>query len=129
MLESDPIDIALDEDGDLLIDPDVGFVILTGIEGVKQCVQIRLLLFKGEWFLDLDAGVPYYQEILGEKFNESLLRQRLAEAIKGAPGVKEILSLDVAFTGTTRQVSVTWSIRTVFGDTEPDTLAIGGSSG
>lgn len=127
MLDSDPIDVALDEDGDLLVDPDVGFVILTGIEGVKQCVQIRLLLFKGEWFLDLDAGVPYYQEILGEKYNESLLRQRLAEAIKGAPGVLEILSLELEFVALTRRVNVIWSIRTTFGDTEPDTLALGGS--
>lgn len=123
MLETDPIDLALDDDGDLLIDAD-GLHLTSGITGVVQAVRIRLLLFKNEWFMNLDAGVPYYEEILGEKFNEPLLRQRLSEAIKDTPGVVEILSLVIQYSGTTRRVGVTWSVRCEFGDTPADLLEL-----
>lgn len=126
MLETDPIDILLDDDGDLLIDGD-GLHFSSGLQGVAQAVRIRLRLFAGEWFLNLDAGVPWW-EILGEKPNDVLLRQRLIEAIRGTPGVVEVLQLAIAWDGPRRRVTVTYALRTAFGDTEPDMLAVGGTN-
>ena len=34
----------------------------------RQALNINLLLFRGEWFLDLDAGIPYFQEIFQKGF-------------------------------------------------------------
>lgn len=127
MLETDPIDLKLDDDGDLFIDED-GAHLTTGIEAVVQAVRFRLQLFRGEWFLNLDVGVPWFQEFLGEKYDPELLRQRLIEAIKDTPGVVEVVSLVIAFDSPTRKISVTWSVRSEFGDTDPDTLLVGGSS-
>lgn len=127
MLESDPIDLLFDADGDLAIGPDGGFQFASGLAGVAQAVRVRLLMFREEWFLNLDAGVPWYQEILGEKVDDSLLRQRIIEAVAATPGVVEILTLTIARDTATRRIAITIAVRTVFGDTEPDTLTIGGS--
>ena len=56
--------IAVDENGDLAR----GVVVLKGREAVGQNVKQRLLLLRGEWFLDITAGVPYYESVLG-RFN------------------------------------------------------------
>lgn len=125
ILSTDPLDLLFDDDGDLLIDGD-GLHFATGLEGVAQCVGVRLLMFRDEWFLNLDAGIPYYDEILGEKYDEVIVRRRLVEAIVGTPGVIEVLSLSLSFDNSTRKLSVSYKLRTEFGDTEPDTLALGG---
>ena len=35
-------------------------------EGLKQRLKIKLLTFKGEWFLDTNYGTPYFQQIFGK---------------------------------------------------------------
>lgn len=130
MLSTDALDLKLDpETGDLALGSDGGLQFVSGLEGVAQLVKIRLRLFRGEWFLNLDAGVPYYEEILGEKFSDTILRRRLLEAINGTPGVVETITLGISHDAYTRVITVTWAVRTEFGDTVPDTLAIGGRSG
>jgi len=35
-------------------------------DGLKQRLKIKLLTFKGEWFLDINYGTPYFQQIFGK---------------------------------------------------------------
>lgn len=127
-LESDPVTLATDESGDLI----VPLRFATGLDAVVQGARVRMQLIRGEWFLDLDAGVPWMENdavtetaaILGQKFNRSRVTTALRTAILSTPGVKEVLSLQVEFNGTTRAVTVTWSARAAFGDTPTDTLVI-----
>lgn len=123
LLETDPLDAKFDADGDLYIGPN-GPEFTYGIDGVAHLVRIRIQLFKGEWFLNLDAGVPWFQEILGKKFDRALVRQRLLEQVEKVPGVVAVLSLDIEFDVATRSMSVTFKLRTAFGDTEADTLEV-----
>lgn len=122
LLEDDPLDAAFDDDGDL--DLEGGAKFTSGIEGVTQLVGIAIKLFKEEWFLNLDKGMPWFQEILGEKYDEVNARRRLSEKILAVPGMVEIISLEMSFDATTRKMSVTHELRTQFGDTEPDTLEV-----
>ena len=125
LLESDPLDLKLDTDGDILIDGD-GLQLVSGLEGVAQLCQIALRLFKGEWFLNLDKGMPWFQEILGEKFDEGLIRHRVTDVLLAVPGVKSIATLSVTQSGP--DILITSSVTTAFGDTEPDTLNLSGGS-
>lgn len=121
LLETDFLDARLDTDGDIYIGPN-GPEWISGIEGVTQLVAIAIQLFRGEWFLNLDAGVPYFQEILARKYDPVLARQRLLEEINTVPGVVEVLSLELEFEAATREMRVRVKLRTAFGDTEVDTL-------
>lgn len=38
---------------------------LTDLDAVSQIIRSRLLLFKGEWWEDLNVGIPMWQSILG----------------------------------------------------------------
>ena len=59
-------DLLLSSDHDLAI-IDFDLQLTTDQQAIAQRVKQSLLLFKGEWFLDRDLGVPYYEDILGTK--------------------------------------------------------------
>lgn len=132
LLETDPLDLRLDADGDLYIGPN-GPELIGGIEGVTQLAVIQLRLFLGEWFANLEEGLPWMQEILGEKFDEeleSLIRKLVTHRMtRKVPGVTALLALVVKFDGSPRALSISLGLRTVFGDTPDDAIAasIGGS--
>lgn len=58
---------------------------------VAQAVTTRLLLLKGEWFLDTSEGTPYATEILGTN-TQSTRDRAVRNRILGTQGVREILS-------------------------------------
>lgn len=128
-LETDPLDLAFGADNHLQLDGD-GLHFISGLSGVAQLIRIAILLFLGEWFLNLDAGMPWHQEILGQKFDAALIRQRLTERISKVPAVAAIVSVSVSFDSEARAVAVDYEVRTDWGDTLTGTVSkpIGGTS-
>lgn len=59
---------------------------------VSQRLKIRLLNFKGEWFMDTNYGPPYWQEILAMKTSKSRVDRIFQQQILLENGVKEIVS-------------------------------------
>lgn len=115
------VDLVLDSDGDLVVDTDAHFT--TGLLAVSQGARIRLQMFKGEWFLDLDKGVPWLPNdivadvdaILGQRFNEVKVRGAIRPILQDTPGVITINKLDISFTGSTRALRVDWRVTTTDG--------------
>lgn len=120
ILESDPQDIMMDDNGDIVLDEE-GLHFVSGIPGVIQAVRIRMLFVLGEWFLNLDIGIPYWDKILGDDYNEDRVRSIFTAAILDAPGVVAITTLQLQ-RNPDRTLDVTWSATCLFGDTVPDTL-------
>lgn len=118
VLEDAPVTLALDEDGDVI----VPLRFLRGLEAVAQGVRVRMQMFKGEWFLDLSTGVPWWQDILGQRFEYNRVAAALRRPILETPGVTDIVSLSIVFDAQTRLMTVSWVARTAFGDTPEDTL-------
>ena len=87
-------DIKLDEStGDLELDTG-DLQLTTGADAVRQHLQQRLRTFRGEWFLDLSTGVPYYQDILKKNPNPLVVDGVLKDAVLSTPGVIEPHKLD-----------------------------------
>lgn len=129
MLEDAPIDLKIDEDGDLAVES--GDLVLTsGLPGTVQACMIAMKLIRGEVFFDLDAGIPYLLRpgvpitdvILGQKFNEAKARAAFVAALLDVDNVTRVLELTFAFDGDTRALSVRFKVRTAFGDTDLETL-------
>lgn len=122
VLETDPLDIKLGPDGDIVIDPNVGLVFVSGIPGVQQLIRIACLMFLGEWFLNLDAGIGWFDYILGENYDPKQATDALTAAILNVPGVEAIQALTITPNPTTRNVVIDYVVTCSFGDTASDSL-------
>ena len=108
-------DLKLDENGDLAIEDD-DLVIIEGIDAIAQDCEVRLKFFQGEWFLDTRLGVPWFQNILGQKPRLIAVKAILKKAILSTPGILSILDFDMDWDGVTRTLSVEFRANTVEGE-------------
>jgi hypothetical protein len=102
-------DFLLDDDGDLaLVDGQVAVV--DGIAEVRQSLQQSLRSLKGEWFLDERMGIPY-RELKEKSSDLSLFRTVVSKVARDVAGVQEVLGLELAFDGVTRELSGILSVQ------------------
>jgi hypothetical protein len=103
------------ETGDLVIE-DGDFVWVSGLDAIEQDIRTALLMFQGEWFLDLTAGIPYHQSILGQKTPLPVVREIFRQQLLAIPGVLEVLTIEASFNSQTRRLTVTWKVSTDLGE-------------
>lgn len=128
MLATDQVDWALDEDGDLIMP----IRYTRGLDAVAQGIRIRLRLVRGEWFLNMDAGVPYLDSngvdptlvLFGAKFDAVRADAAFRAAILKTPGVRSVLALSLVFDGRTRSLQASFQVATEFGDTSVETVTV-----
>jgi hypothetical protein len=107
---------ALTSDGDMRFGGGRSDWLADSPECVAQAVQTRLLLLRGEWFLDTTEGTPYATEILGNNTQSTrdwAIRTRILET----QGVTEITTYDSQFDPDSRAFSVQATISTLYGTT------------
>jgi hypothetical protein len=121
-LHNDRLDFLLDSDNELVIDRDFAFA--SGQSGAAQVIRNEMEAFKGEWFLDLDDGTPWYQEILGKKYNEVRISQVMRTRLLAISIVDSVIEMSSEWDGATRTMTVYWEVKTVFGDTVSDSLPV-----
>lgn len=120
-LIEEPLDVAMGVNGDIYMGPE-GLKFVSGIDGVVQLCTILLRLTVGEWFLDLDKGIDWY-EYLGNKLDQlDRLQAELSSKILTVSNVQEVLSMAVIVME--RRVSIRWEVRSVFGNTGLQTTAL-----
>ena len=125
-LVTDPYDWKLDEDGDVIVPIEY----VRGLEAVEQACRVNIRAVRGEWFANLDDGMPWYENdtvperlaLLGGRFNKARVLEEFRKVLLGSFGVSEVLSLDVTFDNPSRHMTVTWKTKTVWGDTLDDSL-------
>lgn len=107
-------DFGLNEDGDEYADA-TGLAMTGDLDGIRQQVTLRLGFFKGEWFLDEEAGLAWYEEILVKNPNLIRIRDIFRTAILSVNGISDVTYLDVRFTGA-RTVTVEFRATTDLGE-------------
>ncbi len=75
---------------------------------VAQHIKIRLRFFLGEWFLDRNLGVPYFERILVKNPDLITVSKIFQEAILETAGVESLASFDMSVDNASRNLNVTF---------------------
>lgn len=98
------LDLALDDSWDL------SYNWVVGDEETLQRLKVRLWRELGEWFLDVDAGLPWYQDgngMLGAKPHErNNIELMIRRCIMQTEGISRITSFSGIFASGTRQLDL-----------------------
>lgn len=103
-------DLKLTTSGDLDLSTN-DFQILTGIEAIRQELQIRYRFFLGEWFLNGLEGVPYVRDVLKKNPNESRVRAVMTEVALDTPGVEKVANYVATLDAAARNLTVQLDIQ------------------
>ena len=105
---------------DLSLDALGNLAIATGAEGLRQKLETRFRLYLGEWFLDVDKGVPYVQRIMGRAQGSNPALQNTIGQILDSQALKEpevlsVISSSSEFNRETRDYTYNAQLETVYG--------------
>jgi len=92
--------------------------ITEGVEATAQRIKVKLKLFLGEWFLDLLAGIPYYEDILIKNPDINKVNALIREAILTVPTVLSIETYEYELDSRARTFSVSFRCLTSSGEVE-----------
>ena len=109
----------LDENGDYVFGSGSNNFVID-LEAVAQAVMTRLKLLRGEWWENLEEGLPLWQEILGSSgSNEHLtyVDNLITQRIFNTPGVTAILDYEGIWNSSTRQYRFNSKINTSYSET------------
>ena len=110
--------LALDENHDTYLDEATGYrARLYDSDAVLQTVKTRLLLIRQEWFLDLDAGLPWFADILGKYSSIDKAKAYIRDCILNTDGVVELLRIEMAQNKQDRSSLVYFEYKDEYGNT------------
>lgn len=84
----------------------------SGVEAIAQSCKTRLLMLKGEFFLDTEYGVPYLQEIMVKPVNQPLTESIIKQTILDTVGVELLESFSMTFDTETRLATISANVIT-----------------
>lgn len=108
----------LDANGDYTFGQGSANFLIDTPECVGQSVLTRLLLWRGEWFLDVTSGMPWATAVLGKNtlpLYDSAIRARVLDTA----GVTSIVSYTSSLDTEQRALTVSMTINTQFGQAPP----------
>lgn len=79
---------------------------LRTIDTLEQRIRTRMQTFMGEWYLNEEMGVPYFQEVLVKNPDVARVRALLLAALLSVEGVKQVTKFNVAFIPGDRRFAV-----------------------
>ena len=108
-------DIAMNINTNDLVLQDGDIFVIDNAERVAQQIVIQLRFWYGEWFLDVQNGVPYLERVLLKNPNLNHIRQIFREAIEKVPDVTKVDYVELYYDEPNRSLSVSYSAQTNFG--------------
>ena len=107
------LDLLLDDNGVVLRGGDWAFAI--DREGIQQRISQVLKTIAGEWFLDLDYGLPYFERVLVKNPNLPAVQDIFRRALLSVKGVSSVERLTLDLDTTSRTLRVDWVVSTDLG--------------
>lgn len=75
-------------------------------ERAAQRITTALFLFRGEWFLDLKAGVPYYRDVFVKSPDLTLIRALFRNTVASDPDVVDVPRVDLDLDRSNRHLTI-----------------------
>ena len=94
---------------------DGNLVVANGQEAISLLVQFHLQFQRGEWFLNQNEGVPYYERVLGQPLPPALVANEIAAQVREVEGVLTIENIAATLMADRISVRVSMDIITEFG--------------
>lgn len=85
-------------------------------EAVAQLVQTRLLLWLGEWYLDLDEGTYWIEGVIG-KHSKQTVDATIQDRVLATEGMISIENYESVINPDNRGLSVSMRLNTIYGVT------------
>jgi hypothetical protein len=86
--------------------------LVEGIDEIAQQTKQQLSASVGDWFLDIEQGLPYFQLILKKTTTLSAIEGIYLTAIAKIPGIVNVNSFTLDFEPTTRALNIIFSAQT-----------------
>jgi hypothetical protein len=91
---------------DLFLKPDGHLATVTDNEAIGQHTKQRLLFYRGEWFLDILAGTPWFQNVFVRPHDPVVIEAVIKREILDTPGIAELTAFDVQIDERKRSITV-----------------------
>lgn len=99
------MDLKLNIDGDLAIEGG-DLVLISGHQAVGQDIATCLKSCRGDWILDVNVGIPYFDFIFVKNPNRLIINAIITEAIESRPGVDRVINMVYDFDAVTRTLTL-----------------------
>lgn len=106
--------MSLDGDKDIYIEGGV-IARAEGSDAILQTIKTRLMTVRQEYFLDLDAGLPWYTELMGKNVDLEKIRAHVAIAIVNTTGVSSLNRLALEIDKSSRALNIEFSYSDIYG--------------
>lgn len=103
------MDIELNSDWDIEVTGN-DLTLVTGADAIKQHLGQRLKMFYGEWFLNMEQGIPYFQQVFKKNPNMAILDSIFKREIINTPGILQLLEFDLDLNSSTRILTLSFRV-------------------
>lgn len=84
---------------------------------LKQTVEQGLLTDRGEWFANINYGIPYVDQIISVKNSESILNNQILAFLDTFPEITDVLDFNIDIDKRKRVARVSFEVQTSYNET------------
>jgi hypothetical protein len=117
-------DIKLDLTANDIVIEDYDMQIIDEGERIRQQLTTHLLTARGEWYLNINHGVPYFEDIWKKQADRALIESVFKTEIMKIDDILEIISFALELDAVNRSLSVLFSAKTTFGAADNITVEV-----
>jgi hypothetical protein len=96
--------------GDIAIENNK-FILINGADRIRQNLLTRLRTYLGEWFLNINIGIPYYQDVFVKGLPIGQVTGVFKDEITSTPGVDELTKFDAEYVNSNRNLSINFEVK------------------
>ena len=87
-------------------------------QATRQRLEQKFKLWRGEWFLDVNAGFPWLQDILGRRPSPQVVRSLVFDVVQSDPGIRTVENLELEQDSPQWRLTIRFRARLTNGDTD-----------